>query len=63
VLTQYFGYLRRDPDPGGFAFWINVLNNQAPNNYRGMVCSFITSTEFQNRFGALVTHHNSECSS
>jgi hypothetical protein len=62
VLTQYFGYLRRDPDPGGFAFWLNVLNNQAPNNYRAMVCSFITSTEFQNRFSALVIHHNSECS-
>ena len=61
VLTQYFGYLRRDPDPNGFAFWLNVLSNQAPGNYRGMVCSFVTSTEFQHRFGALVTHHNSEC--
>lgn len=61
VLTQYFGYLRRDPDPNGFAFWLNILNNREPNNYRGMVCSFITSDEFQRRFGALVTHHNSEC--
>jgi hypothetical protein len=22
VLTEYFGYLRRDPDPGGFDFWL-----------------------------------------
>ena len=61
VATQYFGYLRRDPEQPGFNFWLDVLNNHAPNNYRGMVCSFVTADEFQHRFGALVTHHNSEC--
>jgi hypothetical protein len=61
VLMQYFGYLRRDPDPGGFGFWLNVLNNQTPNNYRGMVCAFITSAEYQLRFGNNVTHSNAEC--
>ena len=22
VLMEYFGYLRRDPEPGGFDFWL-----------------------------------------
>jgi CSLREA domain-containing protein len=61
VLTQYFGYLKRDPDEGGYAFWLNVLNNREPNNYRGMVCSFVTSAEYQQRFSPLVTHTNAEC--
>ncbi|HEY0408596.1 MAG TPA: S8 family serine peptidase, partial [Pyrinomonadaceae bacterium] len=26
VLMQYFGYLRRDPDEGGYQFWLSVLN-------------------------------------
>src|SRR5207247_5139626 len=26
VLTQYFGYLRRDPDAAGFDFWLNEVN-------------------------------------
>ena len=61
VLTEYFGYLRRDPDQNGYDFWLNVLNTGDPGNYRGMVCSFITSTEYQNRFSSIVTHHNGEC--
>ncbi|MCU1265734.1 MAG: hypothetical protein JWM21_2052 [Acidobacteria bacterium] len=61
VLMQYFGYLRRNPDPGGYAFWLDVITNQDPNNYRGMVCSFITSAEYQQRFSSVVTHSNTEC--
>jgi hypothetical protein len=61
VLTEYFGYLRRDPDLNGYNFWLNVLNNADPNNYRGMVCSFVTSTEYQRRFSSVVTHNNGEC--
>jgi hypothetical protein len=61
VLMEYFGYLRRDPDSEGYNFWINVLNNKEPNNYRGMICSFITSAEYQLRFGQAVTHTNQEC--
>lgn len=59
---QYFGYLRRDPDQGGYDFWLNVLENREPNNYRGMVCSFITSAEYQQRFGNTVTRINQDCS-
>ena len=61
VLMQYFGYLNRDVDPGGYDFWLNVLNNREPNNYRGMICSFITSTEYQLRFGSQVTRSNNDC--
>lgn len=61
VLAAYFGYLRRDPDPAGFAFWLNVINNVTPGNYLAMVCAFITSEEYQRRFSTVVTHTNSEC--
>jgi Domain of unknown function (DUF4214) len=61
VLMQYFGYLRRDPDQGGYNFWLGVLNGQ-PNNFGGMVCSFLTSAEYQLRFSPIVTRSNAECS-
>lgn len=61
VLMQYYGYLRRDPDSGGYQFWLDILNNREPNNYRAMVCAFITSAEYQQRFSPVVTHFNSEC--
>ncbi|MGB9181513.1 MAG: S8 family serine peptidase [Pyrinomonadaceae bacterium] len=61
VLMQYFGYLRRDPDEGGYLFWLDVLNNRVPGNFRSMVCAFITSAEYQLRFGAAVTHTNQDC--
>jgi hypothetical protein len=60
VLMQYFGYLRRDPDQGGYDFWLGVLNQQ-PANARGMVCAFITSQEYQQRFGQQTPRGNSEC--
>jgi hypothetical protein len=62
VLMQYFGYLHRNPDPSGYQFWLNILNNRAPNNYRGMVCAFMTSAEYQLRFATLVSHSNADCS-
>lgn len=63
VLMQYFGYLRRNPEPAGYDFWLNVLNSlPAPTNYHAMVCAFITSGEYQDRFGAVRTHNNGECS-
>jgi hypothetical protein len=61
VLTEYFAYLHRDIDPGGYDFWVNVLNSGDRRNYRGMVCSFITATEYQRRFSAVVSHSNGEC--
>jgi hypothetical protein len=64
VYTQYGGYLRRDSDIGGFLFWLGQVNSGALHDVpkqHAMVCSFITSDEYQLRFGSTVTHHNSEC--
>jgi hypothetical protein len=61
VLTEYFGYLRRDPDQVGYDFWLNVLDNRVPGNYRGMVCAFITSGEYQRRFSPVITRTDTEC--
>jgi hypothetical protein len=61
VLMEYFGYLRREIDQGGYDYWLEVLNNGAVGNYRGMVCAFLTSTEYQLRFSTVVTRSNAEC--
>jgi hypothetical protein len=64
VLMQYFAYLKRDPDPKGYQFWLNTLNEKPAgdsNGYRAMVCAFLTSAEYQLRFGTLVTRTNAEC--
>lgn len=61
VLIEYFGYLHRDPDAGGYRFWLDVLNNREPGNYRAMVCAFVTSREYQERFSNIVSRSNSEC--
>jgi len=64
VLMEYFGYLRRDPDQGGFDFWLSQVNKFPLRNVgiqHAMACSFITSAEYQTRFGSVVTHTNREC--
>ncbi len=61
VLMQYFGYLRRDPDDGGYSFWLGLLNTSQQNNFRGMVCAFITSSEYQTRFSSVVTRNDHSC--
>ncbi|MGB9180802.1 MAG: hypothetical protein WCB68_16335 [Pyrinomonadaceae bacterium] len=64
VLMEYFGYLRRDPDEGGYGFWLGQVNNYPLRNIgiqHAMACSFITSAEYQLRFGSVVTHTNKEC--
>ncbi|HMF58492.1 MAG TPA: CHRD domain-containing protein, partial [Pyrinomonadaceae bacterium] len=61
VLSQYFLYLRRDADAGGYQFWLDILNNRVPGNYLAMVCAFLTSAEYQQRFSPVVTRRNSDC--
>lgn len=61
VAAEYYEYLRRTPDTGGFTFWLGVLNAN-PSNFRSMVCSFLTSEEYELRFGFLTTRKNSDCS-
>jgi hypothetical protein len=64
VATQYFGYLRRDSDIGGFLFWLGQVSSgplrDVPKQH-AMVCSFITSAEYQLRFSSVVTHSNADC--
>ena len=58
VLTQYFGYLRRNPndlpdtDYTGYDFWLTKLN-QFNGDYIAaeMVKAFINSDEYRRRFG------------
>jgi lysophospholipase L1-like esterase len=61
VLMQYFGYLKRDIDQAGYDFWLNVVTNVQPGNYRGMVCAFTTAAEYQRRFGSITTRTNQDC--
>jgi hypothetical protein len=61
VAMQYWGYLHRDFDQSGYDFWLNVVNNRATNNYRAMVCAFITSAEYQERFGSTLFYNNQDC--
>ena len=64
VATQYFGYLRRDADIAGLLFWLGQVNRFPIRDVgiqHAMVCSFITSAEYQLRFGTQVTQSNAEC--
>lgn len=49
VTMEYFGYLRRDPDPIGYQNWVDALNAD-PQNFRHMIFGFIYSTEYLQRF-------------
>jgi predicted extracellular nuclease len=51
VMMQYFGYLRRDPDASGYAFWLHKLYEFGGNFEQAeMVKAFIVSGEYRNRF-------------
>jgi cytochrome c peroxidase len=52
VQMEYFGYLRRDPDAAGYAFWLGKLNLYGNYLDAEMVKSFIVSPEYRSRFGA-----------
>jgi hypothetical protein len=50
VAMQYFGYLRRDPEPAGYNAWLDYLNRN-PADFRTMVNGFMNSVEYRRRFG------------
>jgi hypothetical protein len=52
VAMQYFGYLRRDPDQGGYNDWLRTINLN-PNDIHSMVNGFASSDEYKLRFGPL----------
>ena|GEM_PF-3318851 len=55
VTMQYFGYLRRDPEPAGWNAWVNILTNGTdtiqPGDYRTLIFGFVHSQEYRHRFG------------
>ena len=64
VLSEYFGFLRRNPDIAGFLFWLGQVNGgplRDTNKQHAMVCSFITSQEYQQRFASIFTRSNLNC--
>jgi hypothetical protein len=64
VQAQYFSFLRRDPDENGLNSWVSVLKSRPlrdANASRSLVCSFLNSIEYQQRFGLSPTHNGSEC--
>jgi subtilisin family serine protease len=64
VFGEYGGYLRRDSDMRGFVFWLGQVNSgplRDVGKQHAMVCSFITSGEYQLRFSSIISHGNGEC--
>ena len=52
VQLEYFGYMKRDPDEAGYAFWLDKLNQFNGNFVNAeMVLAFISSPEYRARFG------------
>jgi hypothetical protein len=51
VLMQYFSYLRRDPDEGGYNFRLQKLEGFRGDFIKAeMVKAFISATEYRERF-------------
>ena len=61
VAMQYWGYLTRDYDQAGYDFWLGIVNNPSLASYRSMVCAFITSREYQERFGSTIYYTDRDC--
>src|SRR6266545_4901149 len=55
VTTLYHVYLRRDPEEGGFQFWLNNLNQYgtpaSDAGHYALVEAFLYSCEYRLRFG------------
>ena len=51
MQIEYFGYLLRDPDDGGYNFWLGKLNQFGNWVDAQMVLAFIKSPEYRSRFG------------
>jgi hypothetical protein len=49
VTMLYFGFLRRDAEPGGFDFWMQKLN-ETNHDYRFITGGFLNSDEYRFRF-------------
>lgn len=63
VLMQFLLQLRRDVDyqDDHYKLWLDKLERQEPVDARQVICLFLTSDEYQKRFGPVITHNNAEC--
>jgi len=63
VLMQFLLQLRRDVDykDERYKGWLEKLDRHEPVDTRHVICLFLTSEEYQRRFGPVVTHNNTEC--
>jgi hypothetical protein len=48
VMLHYYGYLRREPDPKGVDYWVELLNRSGDANK--VTEGFINSAEYRHRF-------------
>jgi hypothetical protein len=62
-FLEFLLHLRRDVDPEDWRYkaWQEKLAEPGPVDMRRFICLFLTSDEYQHRFGSEVTHTNSEC--
>jgi arabinofuranosyltransferase len=63
VLMQFLLHLRRDVDykDERYKAWLEKLDRHEPLDTRHVICLFLTSEEYQRRFGPAVTHNNADC--
>jgi hypothetical protein len=52
VALQYFGYLKRDPEEGGFNRWLDELNKTG--DFAHVTSGFVDSSEYRERFGSSI---------
>lgn len=52
VTMLYFGFLRRDPEPGGYDFWMQKLID-TNRDYRFLIGGFLQSDEYHFRFASI----------
>jgi hypothetical protein len=50
VAMQYYGYLRRTPETGGYNAYLNYMSTH-PDDFRTLVNAFMNSLEYRLRFG------------
>jgi len=63
LLLPFLFELRRDIDfnDSHYKPWLEKLERQESLDYERVICLFLTSDEYQRRFGQIVTHSNAEC--
>ncbi len=50
VALCYFDYLKRDPDPQGYDYWLKSLKENS-NDLSAVITGFIASSEYRSQFG------------